>query len=132
MKKVYIVRGVSGAGKSTKARELVGETGKIHSTDDFFMVEGVYVFKPEKLHANHIRNYSSFVKSLEAGISPVIVDNTNTRKWEYEKYEEKAKKLGYDVEIVCIPHPDPKVAAERNTHGVPEEVIRKMIARWEA
>jgi len=130
-KRAIILRGVSGSGKSTKARELAGETGKIHSTDDFFMVNGKYVFDPAQLPRYHKLNFEAFKADLALGVSPVIVDNTNTRKWEYENYLEAAKAAGYDVEVISIPHIDPALAAIRNTHGVPEAAIRRMISRWE-
>jgi hypothetical protein len=38
---------------------------------------------------------------------------------------------GYQVDVVVMPHPEPKIAASRNKHGVPEERIRQMIADWE-
>jgi NEDD4-binding protein 2 len=132
MKKCYIIRGLPGSGKSTLAKKLAGESGKIHSTDDQFIVEGVYVFDPKKLGINHEKNFNNFKKSLEMGVDPVIVDNTNTQKWEYKKYVDLAESMGYQVEIQCVPHIDPVLAAKRNTHGVPEEAIRKMLKRWEA
>lgn len=38
------MRGLPGSGKSTKAKKIAGELGVIYSTDDFFMVNGQYVF----------------------------------------------------------------------------------------
>ena len=38
------MRGLPGSGKSTKAKKIAGEHGVIYSTDDFFMVNGVYVY----------------------------------------------------------------------------------------
>jgi len=132
MKKiVYIMRGIPGSGKSTMARQLAGDTGKIHSTDDYFMKDGKYAFDPNQLRRNHQLNFQAFKADLSLGVSPVIVDNTNTQKWEYENYTKAAEDAGYEVEVVQVPHIDPKLAAQRNTHGVPEESIRRMIARWE-
>lgn len=131
MKKCFIMRGIPGSGKSTAARQLAGKTGKIHSTDDYFMKDGKYQFDPAQLRRNHELNFQAFKADLALGISPLIVDNTNTQKWEYQKYVDAAQEAGYDVEIVVIPHIDPKLAAKRNTHGVPEDKIRQMLARWE-
>ena len=132
MKKVYIMRGIPGSGKSTMARKLAGSTGKIHSTDDYFMKNGEYVFEPKDLRRNHQLNFEAFKADLALGVSPVIVDNTNTQRWEFQNYVEAAEAAGYEVEVVNIPHIDPKLAAQRNTHGVPEEAIRRMLSRWEA
>ncbi len=131
VRKVYIMRGVSGSGKSTKARELAGTTGMIHSTDDYFMKDGVYKFDPRLLGRNHMRNFSAFKDSLNRNVLIVICDNTNSRHWEYKKYEEEAKNHGYEVEIVQMPHPEPAVAAKRSAHGVPETTIRRLLTRWE-
>jgi adenylate kinase family enzyme len=38
------MRGLPGSGKSTKAKKIAGEHGVIYSTDDFFMVNGQYVY----------------------------------------------------------------------------------------
>lgn len=131
MKKVYIMRGIPGSGKSTRARELAGDLGVIHSTDDYFMVNGKYRFNPKLLGRNHELNFKAFKASLNQGFYPVVVDNTNVRHWEYQRYEQAAIDAGYQVEIVKVPHIDPILAAKRNTHGVPESAIRRMLDRWE-
>lgn len=131
-KRCIILRGIPGSGKSTLAKQLIGKTGKIHNTDEYFMKDGVYRFDPSLLSRNHELNFQAFKADLALEVSPIIVDNTNTRKWEYEKYQQAAENAGYKVEIISVPHIDPVLAAQRNTHGVPEESIRRMIARWEA
>lgn len=132
-RKVIVLRGIPSSGKSTKARELAKsvEGSVICSADDFFMKTGTYVFDPNLLRAAHQSCFRKFTKSLQDSVPLVIVDNTHTRKWEYEKYVEQAQEFGYEVEIVSLPHPDPEVAAARNLHGVGIEIIKKMIARWQ-
>jgi predicted ABC-type ATPase len=68
---------------------------------------------------------------LSDGVKTVICDNTNIREWQFCRYIKKARDFGYIVAFVVMPHPDPKIAAERNIHGVPEATIRKMIKDWE-
>ena len=131
MKKCIILRGISGSGKSTLARELAGDAGIIHSTDDYFMVNGEYKFNPGLLGRNHDLNFKAFEASLSVGVVPVVVDNTNTRKWEYQKYQQAAEAAGYQVEVISVPHISAKLAAQRNSHGVPESSIQRMIDRWE-
>ena len=130
MKVAYIMRGVPGSGKSTIARQLAGENGVIHSTDNYFMVDGEYRIDPKKLREHHDANHKAFCDSITAGFEIVICDNTNTQPWHFKRYVEFAEKAGYLVAFVTIPHPDPVVAAERNTHKVPEYAIRKMIQEW--
>ncbi len=132
MKKfAYIMRGVPGSGKSTVAKQLAGDVGVIHSTDELFYGDGDYKFEGEKLKEYHQKNFNAFKKSLEEGIPIVICDNTNIKKWEYERYQKTAEELGYIVAIVTLPHPDPKLAEERTKHDVSEETIRRRIEAWE-
>ena len=59
----------------------------------------------------------------------ILVDNTNTMKWEYENYVLLAELEGYKVEVITVPF-DPEMAEvyhERNTHGVPLGLSR---IRW--
>jgi hypothetical protein len=63
----------------------------------------------------------------------VFVDNTNIHGWEYINYEKLANLHGYEVEIIEIPF-DANNALEyfeRNTHGVPLEVIERMCREYE-
>jgi predicted kinase len=139
-KKLIIMRGLPGSGKSTKARELAGESGIIHSTDDYLIdpVSGKYKFDPQKIALYHEMNLRAAIDSMRSGISPVVIDNTNVQKWHYEKYINAAKEYGYEVEIVAI---DPTSYSEsdihelaerqKRTHNVPKEVIIDMLNKWE-
>lgn len=131
MKKCVIMRGIPGSGKSTRSRELAGEAGVIHSTDEYFMKDGEHCWDPTRLGRNHMLNYQAFMKSVLAGVTPVIVDNTNIRRRDFYQYETFATMHGYEVELVEVPMIDAKIAAARNSHGVPQKAIERMIARWE-
>ena len=91
---LYIMRGMSGSGKSTKARELAGDVGEIYSTDDLFMKNGEYIFDPQQLPQNHKRNQDLVWNALSRGVPIVIVDNTNIRPQDYEPYKLMAQKAG--------------------------------------
>jgi predicted kinase len=127
----YIMRGVPGSGKSTVAKMIAGGIGKIHSTDDLFYTEGEYHFDPAKLSDYHEKNFRAFCQSLEEKNPVVICDNTNIKRWYFARYVEVAKKSGYMVVFVVLPHPDPEIAAKRNLHKVTSDKIRKMIFDWE-
>jgi adenylate kinase family enzyme len=47
------MRGLPGSGKSTKARKIAGEVGVIYSTDDFFMIDGKYIYNPKLIGDYH-------------------------------------------------------------------------------
>jgi len=104
----------------------------IHSTDEFFMEKGVYRFNPKLLGRYHRKNFLAFKNSLERDVGVVICDNTNIKEWDFKKYLKEASSYGYATAVVTMPHPKPIIAAERNTHGVPQDVIEKMIRKWES
>jgi predicted kinase len=130
---LYITRGISGSGKSTLAKSLAPKEN-IFSTDDLFMVDGEYKFDPTKLGLYHKMNQERVEDAMIKGISPIVADNTNTQSWEIQPYVKLADKHGYKVELKEPNTPwkfDSKELARRNTHGVPEESIKKMIDRYQ-
>jgi len=151
----YIFRGVPGSGKSTAAHAVANHMGlltdqtitggviyyssndgdlvsAIHSTDTFFLnKEGEYQFNPRQLGLFHGLNFKKFKQSLSENVPIVICDNTNTTRREYIKYLEAARRVGYITSIVTLPIPSIELCVARNSHGVPEEAIIKMIKRWE-
>ena len=108
---LIIMRGIPGAGKSTKARELKG-SGEIFSTDDRIEAQGDYNeffsnmiknkdFSP--LGKVHGLNFKMAEKAMKEGVSPVIVDNTNIRPSEAKNYVESALRMGYaDDNIITV------------------------------
>lgn len=131
MKVAYIMRGVPGSGKTTVAKMLANGTGAVCSTDDFFFVDGEYRFDPDQLQKNHDRNFEKFCRSLHEGAPIVICDNTNVKRWHFERYVHAAKQSGYLVVFVVMSHPRPEVAAKRSIHRVPALTIQLMIEGWE-
>ncbi len=138
---LVIMRGIPGAGKSTKAKSLVGK-GKIHSTDDVIEAGGDYNEFFVKMLANkdfaplsraHSTNLKNAIASMKAGVTPVIVDNTNIKQNEPKAYVVAALEMGYadnNIKFVDIGSAGLEAAelAKRNTHGVPLEKIEQMIA----
>lgn len=138
---LIIMRGIPGAGKSTEAEKLVGE-GVIHSTDTLIEATGDYkaffedMIEKENfgpLHEMHKNNLNNAKKSMEDGITPIVIDNTNIKAWEPKAFVEHALKLGYDeknIKFVDVGDGGctAEQLAERNTHGVPLEKIKKMVA----
>jgi predicted kinase len=136
---LIVMRGISGAGKSTKAKSLVGQ-GKIHSTDDLIEKSGDYREFFTKMIASgdfsslgkmHSQNLKDAIESMKAGVSPVIVDNTCLRVREMSDYIKAALELGYSDDNIQIVDVDSGLSAEelakRNTHGVPLDKIKQMM-----
>jgi len=130
---LYIMRGLSGSGKSSLAQEL-GRDGIVLSTDDFFMAGGKYEYDPEGIGYAHDWNQDRALKAMQKGISPIVIDNTNVEAWEAKPYVYMAIQYGYKVEIREPNTPwkfNAEELAKRNTHGVPKDVIDKMITKWQ-
>jgi predicted kinase len=142
---LIIMRGIPGGGKSTKAKQLVGN-GIIHSTDDIIERGGDYKqffanmianndFSP--LNRAHKSNFQNSVTSMKNGANPVIIDNTNIRANEPKNYVEAALNLGYDdnnIKFVEIGTGglSAQELAQRNTHGVPLDKINSMIQAYQS
>lgn len=137
---LYIMNGVSGGGKSTKAKELV-KSGVIHSTDDLIEATGDYrgFFEKMKetnnfspLHKMHQQNLSNAKKSIDVKITPVVIDNTNLKPSEPRDYVLYALNSGYsddNIKFVNIGTGGLSVEelAKRNTHSVPYDKIKQMV-----
>jgi predicted kinase len=136
-----VMRGISGSGKSTKAKSVVG-TGVIHSTDSVIERSGDYRAFFKRLNESkdftdlsraHSTNLKEAIASMEAGISHVVIDNTNIKMNEAKPYVEAALKMGYADENIRFVDVGTRgltaeILAETNTHGVPLEKIKQMIA----
>ena len=140
--KLYILRGISGSGKSTKAKELVGN-GVIHSTDDVITEHYDYdeffrLINTENkfylLGNMHSKNLNNFKKSIDDGINPIIVDNTNLKASDIKPYVKYALEMGFSDENVNIIEIGTggltaEELANRNTHGVQIKKIEDMIKK---
>ena len=138
---LIVMRGIPGAGKSTKAKTLVGK-GAIHSTDDVIEAGGDYNEFFAKMIASgdfsdlsraHSTNKKNAIASITNGVSPVIIDNTNIKQNEPKEIVVAALKLGLadnNIKFVDIGAAglEAKELAKRNSHGVPLEKIEQMIA----
>lgn len=132
-KKLIILRGLPGSGKSQTAEKLVGR-GIIHSTDSFHMKNGKYVFDVENLEIYHYLNLIASIRSMKKGISPVIIDNTNIVAAHCELYVKAGKMYGYEIIIIEPSAPwafDVEELEKRNTHGAPRETIIGMLEQYE-
>ncbi|XP_053669879.1 NEDD4-binding protein 2 [Anopheles nili] len=137
---MVLMRGAPGCGKSHLSRTLIDHTSggdyrnHIFSTDDYFMVNGVYKFQADVLDAAHRYNQHKVLAKARDGWSPIIIDNTNIRLWEMYPYVQIAVDNGYLLDIL-----EPKThwrnnsrsLAIRNTHHVPESKIKSMLQNYE-
>jgi predicted kinase len=126
---LYLIRGVSGAGKSTFANSLLeaGIVQRVFEADMYFYINatGEYQFNTFGLRAAHAWCYLNTENLLNDRFS-VAVANTSTTEKEVKKYEELAK--AYNANFVSI------IVENRhngvNIHNVPEEKIQQMKDRF--
>lgn len=134
MKKAYIMIGLPGSGKSTHTKKLIGKYESLDlsvqafSTDSYFYQDGEYNFDRSKLGFFHKLNLEAFTKALEK-IDVVICDNTNLKARDRNKYIKAAQSKGFAITLVFVGSLSEEFilkCAERNTHSVPLEAIRRM------
>jgi len=125
LKKLTIVRGLPGSGKSTVARKLRWELGHDHfEADMFFVTDGKYTFDAALCSEAHKWCKNQCIKSMKAGRS-VVVANTFTAAWQATPYFEMAEEFGYEVEVITCTEDYGSV------HNVPDETIARMKSIWE-
>lgn len=131
MRKVIVMRGISGSGKSEIVKRLFQEckdNGGMFgfvSTDSFFMYGGKYNFNPAFLSEAHGQCFRRYISYLGAGnLDLIVVDNTNVTVAEIAPYMLGADAFRYQAEILNIECT--VVAAHmRNTHNVPVETVEQ-------
>ena len=126
-KVLYLITGPSGAGKTTRAKELMREKDiKHHYEADMLMIDrnGDYAFNPRKLKECHNWCQKATERAMLLG-EAVIISNTMTMKWEVKPYIEMARHHGYHVIIEHL------TTEYKNIHDVPQEIVEKMKSRRE-
>lgn len=131
MKKLIIMRGVPGSGKSSYVKEEFPDAA-ICSADRFMIDDdGNYKFDRNMIQTCHKLCRQEAEDAMADDVPLVVIDNTNIRVWEFRPYLDLAEKFGYEVEIIRIQEPTEEVCAARNLHGVPIETIRRMRENFE-
>lgn len=119
--KVIVLRGISGSGKSTWAKEHYPGAVIVSADDYFLQPDGEYDFRPEELNDAHEECYQKFIKAVLRKEPLIVVDNSNRTVWEISPYVMPAQSFGYDVEIITLKC-DPEVAIARKSWVAPEKV----------
>lgn len=120
---LYLIRGVSGSGKTSLAKII---TKCNVCADDFFTNEyGEYHFDRNKLKQAHEWCQNEVRQYMELDAIEVAVHNTFTRKSEMKPYYELAKKYGYHVVEIIVK------SDFKNVHNVPEETLKAQCKRFE-
>ena len=131
---LILVRGVSGAGKSTIAdmMDWLGHRTVSFSTDDMFMVDGNYEFDPSLLGENHAATVQKvrdvMIARYEVKIpETIIVHNTFTEEWEMKPYFELAEEFNWHVHTIIVENRH----GSKSIHDVPDDVVKAQKERFE-
>jgi len=140
---LFLLRGISGSGKSTASRNLPGVVPEnIFSSDDLISnndEEYIAFFAKMKEQDNYTplvavskNNLKRAINAMREGRTPIVIDNLGIRAWNSKRYVEAALKYGYEVKIVDLGTggKKPEELAERNRHGLTLEEIQRQIEKY--
>lgn len=135
-KKVYILRGLPGSGKSIFAQELrrafwlASECVEVFSADQYFTdAKGNYNFDASLLGQAHADCRRRFQAAFDgAHYRVLIVDNTNTTEKEYQYYCQGDFTL---LTVGLVNENAIATYSERGLHDVPVGTYAKMVSRFQ-
>lgn len=141
-KKLKIIRGVPGAGKTTLAKKILSGTGEEScEADNFFVKDGKFCYNPKELRNAHQQCRAECLAKMKAGTPLVVVSNTSVRLWEMYYYVLLAEKFEYDVEFIDVvainasgrnlDSLDLEERCRQNGHHVPHQAIGGMLHSWQ-
>lgn len=143
MKKLILVRGLPGSGKSTIGQEYKkkhSDSCFICATDEYwFRPDGIYDFNIELIGESHRWNQHRVEEILDEEVDSewdtiVVVDNTNITFQEMKPYIKMALVVGFEIEFMepsTSWRYDVEECFKRNGHGVPYATILRMSQCWE-
>ena len=122
---LYLIRGISGAGKSSLAKSLGGK----HVEADMYHLDenGNYNWKPVDVKKAHEWCQSIMGGWMSDGEEKIVVSNTFTQEWEMKPYFDLAEKNSYKVFSIIVENRH----GGKNVHNVPQETLEKMKNRFE-
>ena len=127
---LILLRGVSGAGKSTVAELFIDAT--IISTDDFFMKDGKYTFDANSLIENHMKCTAKAEQAMDNAqavdaVHTLVIHNTFTKDWEMQPYLVLADKYRYMVHTLIVENRH----GSESIHDVPQPAVDAQRERFE-
>ena len=129
-KTVMILRGMPGSGKSEVAKQLKEAAGAtVVSLDDFRIVDGEYKFIPAREREVVAAYKDAFQAALDREDGFIVVDNCNSREWEFVQEWSKAEDRGYMVHIIEV-QAEIEECLERQSHPIPVDKMQEIFSRW--
>jgi hypothetical protein len=102
---VYLMRGFPSCGKSHTARRLVGDSGLVCETDEYFLTEvgddpEKFDYRDDLMERARKWNFDRFKFAIAQGLSPIVVDRGNSLSLSSQVYVRYASEHGLTVEDI--------------------------------
>ena len=128
MKKIILLRGLPGSGKSSFAKLMSNALTGFVEADMYFIQNGEYKFDASKLRQAHAWCQNQVKEWMGPnGLDEIIVSNTFTQEWEMQPYFELAEKYGFVIFSLVVENRH----GGKNVHNVPEDKLEQMKNRFE-
>ena len=128
-KTLYILRGVSGAGKTTLAKTLEATLpdSKAIAADDFWYLlgDGEYAFDISRLGEAHNWCKKRFLNCMNYDTKNVILHNTSTSDKEIQPYLDLALKYDYKVVSLIVEN----LHGNKSVHNVPDKTLLRQAGK---
>jgi hypothetical protein len=100
---VYFMRGIYSCGKSTRAKELAGDTGIVLEVDGYFDTpteDGIkYLYREYDVYKAQRYVYKELKRSMRLGIKPIIIDRDNNPSAYTKKLMKRVIESGYTPKL---------------------------------
>jgi predicted kinase len=136
VKKVWVMRGCPGCGKSHIAQQLKKEhNATIFSNDDLLTENGVHRWTKKRSAWAHGENQKLVAKAMRDGLPGIIIDNPCLRPYVAAPYIRLAQHYNYEWEVIEPKTPwaydlDKLEEIQKNTHKVPRDQLAIYLKAW--
>ena len=132
-KKLTVIRGLPGSGKSTLGRRLAAESGAIFVEPDMFLLHGGKYFYTANRYEDAVKKALFFIKHAEcdvvyADVLPTLADVLRVHNAYF--WCQTDATVHHEFRLIAL-RISVEEALARNVHHVNEDDIRRMADSWQ-